>query len=78
MLEFRILGPLEVVDDAFERLAEDAGRALRRGEAPQAAELLREALGLWRGEPLGGSTRTSAVRNPLVRPPGVELCADTG
>jgi DNA-binding SARP family transcriptional activator len=36
----------------FERLAEDAGRALRRGEAGQAAELLREALGLWRGEPL--------------------------
>ena len=36
----------------FERLAEDAGRALRRGEARQAAELLREALGLWRGEPL--------------------------
>ena len=36
----------------FERLAEDAGRALRRGEARQAAELLRAALGLWRGEPL--------------------------
>src|SRR6185369_14242536 len=36
----------------FERLAENAGRALRRGEARQAAELLREALGLWRGEPL--------------------------
>jgi DNA-binding SARP family transcriptional activator len=36
----------------FERLAEDAGRALRRGEARQAAELFREALGLWRGEPL--------------------------
>jgi DNA-binding SARP family transcriptional activator len=36
----------------FERLGEDAGRALRRGEARQAAELLREALGLWRGEPL--------------------------
>jgi DNA-binding SARP family transcriptional activator len=36
----------------FERLAENAGRALRRDDARQAAELLREALGLWRGEPL--------------------------
>jgi DNA-binding SARP family transcriptional activator len=36
----------------FERLAEDAGRALRGGEVRQAAELLRAALGLWRGEPL--------------------------
>jgi DNA-binding SARP family transcriptional activator len=36
----------------FERLSEDGGRALRRGEARLAADLLRQALGLWRGEPL--------------------------
>jgi Bacterial transcriptional activator domain len=49
----------------FERLAEDAGRALRRGEARQAAELLREALGLWRGEPLADlrEQAQSAIRS---------------
>src|SRR5262249_61833470 len=36
----------------FERLGEEAGNALRRGQGREAADLLREALGLWRGEPL--------------------------
>jgi YVTN family beta-propeller protein len=39
--------------ERFEHLT-DAGRdALERGEAQQAGNLLREALGLWRGPPLG-------------------------
>jgi DNA-binding SARP family transcriptional activator len=36
----------------FERLAERAAEAGDKGEASQAAELLREALGLWRGDAL--------------------------
>lgn len=36
----------------FERLASEGGRAVRSGEAAVAVRLLREALGLWRGEAL--------------------------
>ncbi len=36
----------------FERLSEEANRALARGDALHASDLLRQALGLWRGEPL--------------------------
>src|SRR5262249_19136570 len=50
----------------FERLAEDAGTEFRRGEKETAVELLREALRLWRGEPLadlaGEPFATVAVR----------------
>ncbi len=38
--------------DRFAGLAEEGRRALESGEAERAAELLREALGLWRGPPL--------------------------
>jgi DNA-binding SARP family transcriptional activator len=37
----------------FERLVEDGGEALARGDPPGAAESLRQALALWRGPPLG-------------------------
>src|ERR671914_1016290 len=37
--------------DRFERLAEDGRRLLHAGEHAAAAETLREADGLWRGEP---------------------------
>lgn len=36
----------------FERLTEEAGNALARGDAPGALELQRNALALWRGPPL--------------------------
>jgi hypothetical protein len=36
----------------FEGQVNDAGRALARGDAQEAADLLREALALWRGVPL--------------------------
>jgi DNA-binding SARP family transcriptional activator len=36
----------------FERLAEEGSRALDRGDADAATDLLRRALELWRGEPL--------------------------
>lgn len=45
--------PPDAVDAIrFGRLAADGRRALRAGDAPAAARRLREALGLWRGEPL--------------------------
>ena len=45
--------PREALDLAvFERLATAADEALARGEAARAAELLHEALALWRGAPL--------------------------
>ena len=46
------LEPEQLDLDHFERLTGDAGRALHRGEARVAADLLHDALGLWRGEPL--------------------------
>src|SRR5262245_34634100 len=60
------LGPEQLDLAQFERLAEDAGTEFRRGEKEAAAELLREALRLWRGEPLadlaGEPFATVAVR----------------
>jgi DNA-binding SARP family transcriptional activator len=44
--------PDEVDARRFERLAAQGRRALAAGEAPRAAALLREALGLWRGPAL--------------------------
>jgi DNA-binding SARP family transcriptional activator len=46
------LGPDQLDLDRFERLAAGAAEALARGEAQQAADQLREGLGLWRGSPL--------------------------
>ncbi|WP_277743518.1 AfsR/SARP family transcriptional regulator [Streptomyces sp. LX-29] len=46
----------------FNRLAADGEEALRQGEPERAAELLRRALDLWRGEPLEG-----LATGPLLR-----------
>ena len=46
------LGPDQLDLARFERLVEEARRALARGESGAAAAGLREALGLWRGPPL--------------------------
>jgi DNA-binding SARP family transcriptional activator len=46
------LGPDELDAARFERLVDDGRRALGDGRAEQAAVVLREALGLWRGSPL--------------------------
>jgi DNA-binding SARP family transcriptional activator len=45
--------PGELDLDRFEQRASDGRRALADGELEQAARLLDEALGLWRGAPLG-------------------------
>jgi WD40 repeat protein/DNA-binding SARP family transcriptional activator len=44
--------PDELDAERFERLVDDASRALTDGQAERAAEGLREALALWRGPPL--------------------------
>ena len=46
------LGPEQLDLKRFERLTEEAGRALARGEAETAFELQRDALALWRGPAL--------------------------
>jgi len=51
---YRLDVPVDAVDAArFERLANEGRRALNAGRYGAAQELLGEALGLWRGEPLG-------------------------
>ncbi|MXQ67330.1 tetratricopeptide repeat protein [Actinomadura rayongensis] len=52
---YRLVADPDDVDALrFERLARDGGRALERGAFPQAAALLAEAAGLWRGPALAG------------------------
>ncbi|WP_280462149.1 BTAD domain-containing putative transcriptional regulator [Nocardia carnea] len=55
---YRLDVPAEAVDAVrFERLAEEGRRALGAGRHGAAQELLTEALGLWRGEPLADIAR---------------------
>ena len=44
--------PGQVDADVFQTRAEEGRRALQEGDAPRARDLLREALGLWRGPAL--------------------------
>jgi len=46
------LAPDQLDLDQFERLTAQGANVLSRGEAQRAGDLLREALGLWRGPPL--------------------------
>lgn len=65
---YRLDLPPEAVDAArFERLAHEGGRALRNGEAETAAQWLREALGLWRGEPLADVAEAPFAAPVIVR-----------
>ena len=61
---YRILVPPDGLDLAiFERRAEAAGSALAAGDAATAVRLYREALGVWRGEPLA-----DLAFEPFARP----------
>jgi predicted ATPase len=71
---------LEIPSDAvdalrFERLARDGRRLLRRGEPEAAARTLREALGLWRGEPLADVAEAPFAAGTVVRLVELRLCA---
>ena len=53
--------------DRFERLAAEGREALEGGDAKQAAEALRSALQLWRGEPLADFTFEEFARSEIAR-----------
>ena len=59
----------------FERRAEAAGRALRRGDPADAAALLREALELWRGTPLADLAYEPFAETTIERLEEIRLAA---
>jgi DNA-binding SARP family transcriptional activator len=59
----------------FERLTEEAGRALARGEAETASGLQRDALGLWRGPALSDLEREPFARLAAARLEEILLAA---
>jgi DNA-binding SARP family transcriptional activator len=59
----------------FERRTEEAAQALARGEAQAAADLLREALGLWRGAPLADLGYESFAQTAINRLEELRLAA---
>jgi DNA-binding SARP family transcriptional activator/nucleotide-binding universal stress UspA family protein len=69
------LSPEQLDLNRFERQTEEAGRALGRGEAEAAADLLRGALGLWRGEPLADFAYASFAQTAIERLEEIRLAA---
>ena len=68
--------PPDAVDAVrFERLLREGRRALRGGEPALAAHLLREALGLWRGEALAGVSTAPFAAAAAVRLDELRLTA---
>ncbi|HEX6681009.1 MAG TPA: AfsR/SARP family transcriptional regulator [Gaiellaceae bacterium] len=59
----------------FERLAADADRSFESGDAERAAEILRDALGLWRGPPLGDLGYESFAQPAIGRLEEIRLAA---
>ena len=59
----------------FERQAENATQLLARGEAQRAAELLRDALALWRGAPLADLAYESFAQSAIERLDEIRLAA---
>jgi predicted ATPase/DNA-binding SARP family transcriptional activator len=73
---YRLDVPPDAVDALrFERLAREGRQALKRGEAETAARLLREALGLWRGEVLAGAAQVPFAAAAAVRLSELRLTA---
>ena len=59
--------PGQVDVGRFEALCGEAGRAFAEGDRPRARELLRSALGLWRGEPLADFAYEPFAQAAIVR-----------
>jgi DNA-binding SARP family transcriptional activator len=59
----------------FERLSGEGSQALARGEAQLAADLLRRALALWRGAPLGDLGYESFAQGAIERLDEIRLVA---
>jgi DNA-binding SARP family transcriptional activator len=69
------LAPEQLDLQRFERLAADAGSALERDDAEGAAELLRDALELWRGAPLADLGYESFAQPAITRLEEIRLSA---
>jgi DNA-binding SARP family transcriptional activator len=61
--------------ERFERLASDASRSFLQEDAQSAADLLREALALWRGAPLADLAYESFAQTPIERLEEIRLAA---
>ncbi|MDJ0663167.1 MAG: BTAD domain-containing putative transcriptional regulator [Acidimicrobiia bacterium] len=57
----------ELDSTVFERLAADGKAALARADATSAADLLRNALGLWEGPAFGGLADDGSLRQEAIR-----------
>ena len=69
------LAPNQLDLDRFERSAEEAGRALGRGQAERAVDLQRDALGLWRGAALDDLAFEPFARIAIARLDEIRLVA---
>jgi DNA-binding SARP family transcriptional activator len=69
------LDPDQLDLNRFERLATDGIRMLAEGDAERAADLLRRALGLWRGPPLADLGYESFARGSIERLAEMRLAA---
>jgi DNA-binding SARP family transcriptional activator len=69
------LAPEQLDLTIFERAAANGIEALGAGEAQRAAELLRRALGIWRGPPLADLTYESFAQAPIERLKEIHLAA---
>ena len=69
------VGPEQVDAERFERLTADGRGALEGGELGSASELLRQALGLWRGPPLADLTYEPFAQSHIARLEELRLVA---
>jgi DNA-binding SARP family transcriptional activator len=69
------LAPEQLDLHRFEHLAADAGRSLESGDPGRAADLLRQALGLWRGTPLADLGYESFAQPAIGRLEEIRLAA---
>jgi DNA-binding SARP family transcriptional activator len=69
------LSPEQLDLSVFERLAADASEARAAGDPRRAADLLRQALELWRGAPLADLAYESFARAPVERLEEIRLAA---
>ena len=69
------VGPGDIDAATFERLLAEGRAALREGRAAAGAELLREALGLWRGPALSDVADERPIRNEARRLDALRILA---
>src|SRR6185503_16384757 len=69
------LAPEQLDVHRFEQIAADAARAREGGDARRAAELLRDALSLWRGPPLRALGYESFAQPAIARLEEIRLAA---